>query len=263
LINVLTGAPTPVDISSLLSGAMPPAAAPGSSLSAAMATAPARNTGAMSNEDLVRAIAAAGLFKNLNAPSASLLAAQLKPRNAAGSDYMASLLCSLAADSAAGTASRKREGQATSILGVEGVDGGAAARTMLQQLQTANKRQRLLSNDQTLIADRSLQVLNQLAPEAAAVQVLASAAAEMERKPAAAPVYGTLSPEGNSFPLPPEKELKKEGCDKTNRMPQLTSFQNAWDNVKSKDMRKEIFLRMLHAGKVPLSSQGLASKAAP
>jgi hypothetical protein len=242
--NVHTAAPASVDMSWLLGGANSAAAvAPGSSLSA--------NPSTMSNEDLLRVVAASGLINNSSASTASFLVSQLQARSAAPAGTLASLLGSLAVDG--GTRNRKRDQEAS-------FDGGAVARILQRELEAQeSKRRRVHTNDKTVHTDANLQVLTQLAFEAPAVHVLASAAAEMERKPAAAPVHVTLSPQGNSFPMPPKK-TPKEGMTKTNRLPRLTSFQHAWDHIKSKKMRKEIFLRRLLAGKLPLSTKGLASK---
>ena len=83
-----------------------------------------------------------------------------------------------------------------------------------------------------------------------AARLLASAATELElkeRTEAARMIASLAYPASNTkdrFPLPPKVAPKKART----FAPKMNSYRKAWDDVKSKDMRKEIFLRKLHQG---------------
>lgn len=91
---------------------------------------------------------------------------------------------------------------------------------------------------------------------------LAAAAVEMNERAEAARMIASLAyPPSNTkrkFPLPSEKG---DGIAPT--APKMNSFRQAWDNVKSKTMRKEIFLRKLHAGSLFQGSSLRSSSSAP
>ena len=91
---------------------------------------------------------------------------------------------------------------------------------------------------------------------------LTAAAAELNERAEAARMIASLAypPSNNKrkFPLPSEKG---DGVAPT--APKMNAFHQAWGNVKSKTMRKEIFLRKLHAGTLFKGCSRRSSSSAP
>ncbi|CAB9503376.1 expressed unknown protein [Seminavis robusta] len=257
----------------------------------ALASGSANNAG--SNEDLLRSMAATGILQQHPNLAASLLSSQaLNPGGTDAASLLSTLASHGAAPGAASVSpapaetnsnlapDRKRDGEsaqlwnnaqgvAEQLLNAQGFGGGSDLQLQLQFLQAAKRQRLLTSNNGSNNSPADIQAAasllhqqqqhqvttNSTNPAASAVHVLASAAAQMERKQAAVPVMSHPPARGNSFPLPPlQEDSKTKGENATPGMPKLTSFRKAWDNVKSKGMRKEIFLRKLYHCKIVPSS---------
>lgn len=200
----------------------------GNTLSATLANAltgstQATNDPAMTNEEILSKLAATGLLGanipnllNHTQPAAAPPPPPPQPAPAPAGVSLPSLLSSLAAN-----LDRKREATPTPNIA-------------MAPIPPASKKQKVTPSPSP----------------AASIDVLASAAELQTRQRSMVIVADRTL--GNCFPLPPAADKNNSNKPRSGimGMPKLTSFRKAWDSVKTKEMRKEIFLRKLHSGKM-------------
>lgn len=130
-----------------------------------------------------------------------------------------------------GAAKRDAAGARLDGVNVQGVAKKLRMSGEITSLQQARNAQALKTN--SMLDATSKLELKERADVARMMAALAYPASNMKQ----------------TFPLPRNAEEESENKPvQKGGAPKMESFRSAWDNVKSKEMQKEIFLRKLHAG---------------